>query len=305
MYNGILPVYKERGLTSHDVVFKLRKILKTKKVGHTGTLDPEVSGVLPICIGSATKVSDYIMEMGKSYEATVTLGISTTTEDQTGDTLEQKAVSESEVSPEAIDEVLKQFEGMITQIPPMYSSVKVNGRKLYEYARNNETVERPERQVNIINIKRISDLHFDNDICQFDITVECGKGTYIRTLATDIGKALNLPAHMSKLTRTQSGGFDLNHSYSLSDIAELHEHEALQRKLFPIEYGLKGLPQIMITDKTIKAKILNGQKFYKSEFNAAIQTQVVMVDDESEKVLAIYEPHPDKIDEIKPKKVFN
>ncbi|MDH9160442.1 tRNA pseudouridine(55) synthase TruB [Staphylococcus succinus] len=305
MYNGILPVYKERGLTSHDVVFKLRKILKTKKVGHTGTLDPEVSGVLPICIGSATKVSDYIMEMGKSYEATVTLGISTTTEDQTGDTLEQKAVSESEVSPEAIDEVLKQFEGIITQIPPMYSSVKVNGRKLYEYARNNETVERPERQVNIINIKRISDLHFDNDICQFDITVECGKGTYIRTLATDIGKALNLPAHMSKLTRTQSGGFDLNHSYSLSDIAELHEHEALQRKLFPIEYGLKGLPQIMITDKTIKAKILNGQKFYKSEFNAAIQTQVVMVDDESEKVLAIYEPHPDKIDEIKPKKVFN
>lgn len=305
MYNGILPVYKERGLTSHDVVFKLREILKTKKVGHTGTLDPEVSGVLPICIGSATKVSDYIMEMGKSYEATVTLGISTTTEDQTGDTLEQKAVSESEVSPEAIDEVLKQFEGIITQIPPMYSSVKVNGRKLYEYARNNETVERPERQVNIINIKRISDLHFDNDICQFDITVECGKGTYIRTLATDIGKALNLPAHMSKLTRTQSGGFDLNHSYSLSDIAELHEHEALQRKLFPIEYGLKGLPQIMITDKTIKAKILNGQKFYKSEFNAAIQTQVVMVDDESEKVLAIYEPHPDKIDEIKPKKVFN
>ncbi|RIN22994.1 tRNA pseudouridine(55) synthase TruB [Staphylococcus succinus] len=305
MYNGILPVYKERGLTSHDVVFKLRKILKTKKVGHTGTLDPEVSGVLPICIGSATKVSDYIMEMGKSYEATVTLGISTTTEDQTGDTLEQKAVSESEVSPKAIDEVLKQFEGIITQIPPMYSSVKVNGRKLYEYARNNETVERPERQVNIINIKRISDLHFDNNICQFDITVECGKGTYIRTLATDIGKALNLPAHMSKLTRTQSGGFDLNHSYSLSDIAELHEHEALQRKLFPIEYGLKGLQQIMITDKTIKAKILNGQKFYKSEFNAAIQTQVVMVDDESEKVLAIYEPHPDKIDEIKPKKVFN
>lgn len=305
MYNGILPVYKERGLTSHDVVFKLRKILKTKKVGHTGTLDPEVSGVLPICIGSATKVSDYIMEMGKSYEATVTLGISTTTEDQTGDTLEQKDISDSEVSHEAIDEVLKQFEGIITQIPPMYSSVKVNGRKLYEYARNNETVERPERQVNIINIKRISDLHFANDICQFDITVECGKGTYIRTLATDIGKALSLPAHMSKLTRTQSGGFDLNHSYSLSDIAELHEHEALQRKLFPIEYGLKGLPQIMITDKTIKAKILNGQKFYKSEFNAAIQTQVVMVDDESEKVLAIYEPHPDKIDEIKPKKVFN
>lgn len=305
MYNGILPVFKDRGLTSHDVVFKLRKILKTKKVGHTGTLDPEVSGVLPICIGSATKVSDYIMEMGKTYEATVSLGITTTTEDQTGDILEQLAVNKEDVSSKSIDDVLQQFEGELVQIPPMYSSVKVNGKKLYEYARNNQEVERPKRMVNIYQIKRTSNLRFVDDTCQFDIIVECGKGTYIRTLATDIGKALGFPAHMSKLTRTQSGGFDIQDSLTLEDIKSLHEHDALHEKLFPIEYGLKGIKQILISDDAIKSKILNGQKFYKSEFKQRIDDIVVMVDDTTHKVLAIYEPHPEKLDEIKPKKVFN
>ncbi|PTE93210.1 tRNA pseudouridine(55) synthase TruB, partial [Staphylococcus cohnii] len=144
MYNGVLPVFKARGLTSHDVVFKLRKILGTKKIGHTGTLDPEVSGVLPICIGPATKVSDYIMDMGKTYRATVSIGRSTTTEDQTGDILTEQQVDTTMITTAKIDAVLKAFEGTITQIPPMYSSVKVNGKKLYEYARNNEEVERPQ-----------------------------------------------------------------------------------------------------------------------------------------------------------------
>ena len=184
MYNGILPVYKERGLTSHDVVFKLRKILKTKKVGHTGTLDPEVAGVLPICIGNATKVSDYIMEMGKSYKATVFLGVSTSTEDQTGETIEVKEIEHASIEDKAIDDVLNQFKGEITQIPPMYSSVKVRGKKLYEYARKNIEVERPERVVYIKDIIRTSNLTFDQQGCQFDIFVTCGKGTYIRTLAT-------------------------------------------------------------------------------------------------------------------------
>ena len=305
MYNGILPVYKERGLTSHDVVFKLRKILKTKKIGHTGTLDPEVSGVLPICIGPATKVSDYIMEMGKSYKATVTLGSSTTTEDQTGEVIERKLVNQGEFSNQIIDEVLQHFEGIITQIPPMYSSVKVNGKKLYEYARNNEEVKRPQRQVKIMYIKRISDLTYTEESCHFDILVECGKGTYIRTLATDIGMALSYPAHMSKLTRIQSGGFDIEESFTLNDIKTLHEHEALQEKLFPIEYGLKGLNKILISDKVVKGKILNGQKFYKNEFTEIIDTMVAMTDANNNKVLAIYAPHPEKNNEIKPKKVFN
>ncbi|WP_210134169.1 tRNA pseudouridine(55) synthase TruB [Staphylococcus sp. GDY8P119P] len=305
MYNGILPVYKERGLTSHDVVFKLRKILKTKKVGHTGTLDPEVSGVLPICIGSATKVSDYIMEMGKTYFATVYLGFSTTTEDQTGEILEKKHIEENTLIEAQIDSAIARFEGVITQIPPMYSSVKVNGKKLYEYARKNETVERPSREVEIYDIKRASDLRFENRGCQFDIRVKCGKGTYIRTLATDIGKMLDIPAHMSKLTRIQSGGFDIEDSLSIEHVQSLHEHETLQENLFPIEYGLRGLEKVNISNENQKNKILNGQKFSKNEFDQSINTLVVMFDTKENKALAIYTPHPDKPYEIKPKKVFN
>ncbi|AQM42003.1 tRNA pseudouridine(55) synthase TruB [Staphylococcus cohnii] len=305
MYNGILPVYKERGLTSHDVVFKLRKILKTKKVGHTGTLDPEVSGVLPICIGSATKVSDYIMEMGKTYFATVYLGFSTTTEDQTGEILEKKHIEENTLLEAQIDSAIARFEGVITQIPPMYSSVKVNGKKLYEYARKNETVERPSREIEIYDIKRASDLRFENLGCQFDIRVKCGKGTYIRTLATDIGKMLDIPAHMSKLTRIQSGGFDIEDSLSIEHVQSLHEHETLQENLFPIEYGLRGLKKVNISNENQKNKILNGQKFSKNEFDHSINTLVVMFDTKENKALAIYTPHPDKPYEIKPKKVFN
>ena len=130
MYNGILPVYKERGLTSHDVVFKLRKILKTKKIGHTGTLDPEVAGVLPICIGPATRVSDYIMDMGKSYKATVSIGESTTTEDQTGEVINKVNIAPNELNERQVDLILEDFQGIITQVPPMYSSVKSEWQKI-------------------------------------------------------------------------------------------------------------------------------------------------------------------------------
>ncbi|UXR31910.1 tRNA pseudouridine(55) synthase TruB [Staphylococcus simulans] len=304
MMEGILPVFKERGLTSHDVVFKLRKILHIKKVGHTGTLDPEVNGVLPICVGGATKVSDYIMEMGKAYQATVTVGVSTTTEDQTGEVLETKAVSK-DLTADKIDEAILSFVGGIEQIPPMYSSVKVNGRKLYEYARNNETVERPKRKVRIYEIERNSEIRYKDDTCSFDIFIRCGKGTYIRTLATDIGRALGYPAHMSQLTRVESGGFSIDESLTLDQIDELYKQEALQEKLFPIEYGLKGLPHIQIDDPNIKKRILNGQKFYKNEFSEAIDEVTVMEDKETEKALALYIPHAEKPNEIKPKKVFN
>lgn len=301
---GILPVFKARGLTSHDVVFKLRKILHTKKVGHTGTLDPEVNGVLPICVGGATKVSDYIMEMGKAYQATVTIGVSTTTEDQTGEVLETKAVSKA-LTADKIDEAILSFVGEIEQIPPMYSSVKVNGRKLYEYARNNETVERPKRKVRIYEIERNSEIRYENETCAFDMFIRCGKGTYIRTLATDIGRALGYPAHMSQLTRVESGGFSIDESLTLEQIDELYKQEALQDKLFPIEYGLKGLPHIQIEDQNIKKRILNGQKFYKHEFSEAIDAVTVMEDKETGKALALYIPHAEKPNEIKPKKVFN
>lgn len=305
MYNGILPVYKERGLTSHDVVFKLRKILKTKKIGHTGTLDPEVSGVLPVCIGTATRVSDYVMDMGKSYNATITLGESTTTEDQTGEVIDKIDVQENAININKVDAVLKQFEGIIEQVPPMYSSVKVNGKKLYEYARKGETVERPIRKVNIDSIARTSELQFEDGKCHFNIEVKCGKGTYIRTLATDIGKQLGYPAHMSLLTRINSGGFDIQDSITLDQISQLHEQDTLQSNLFPLEYGLKSLPKIYVSDENIKTRILNGQKFNKKQFNQTIEQQLVFIDSETEKVMAIYIQHPEKNHEIKPKKVFN
>lgn len=305
MYNGILPVYKERGLTSHDVVFKLRKILKTKKIGHTGTLDPEVSGVLPVCIGTATRVSDYVMDMGKSYNATITLGESTTTEDQTGEVIDKIDAQENAININKVDAVLKQFEGIIEQVPPMYSSVKVNGKKLYEYARKGETVERPVRKVNIDSIARTSELQFEDGKCHFNIEVKCGKGTYIRTLATDIGKQLGYPAHMSLLTRINSGGFDIKDSITLDQISQLHEQDTLQSNLFPLKYGLKSLPKIYVSDENIKTRILNGQKFNKKQFNQTIEQQLVFIDSETEEVMAIYIQHPDKNHEIKPKKVFN
>ncbi|MBV5190276.1 tRNA pseudouridine(55) synthase TruB [Staphylococcus chromogenes] len=305
MYHGILPVYKPRSMTSHDVVFKLRKILKTKKIGHTGTLDPEVDGVLPICIGQATKVSDYVMDMGKTYQAEITLGIATTTEDQTGEVLEQTIIEEGDVTNTQIDQVLASFQGIITQIPPMYSSVKVNGKKLYEYARRGETVERPARQVKITHIERLNQVDFDKECATFSIEVSCGKGTYIRTLATDIGKQLNLPAHMSRLTRLESGGFHIDQALSLERIAEKHQNHTLSDFILPMIYGLKALPMVYIEDKQLKQRISNGQKLSRQQFNMTTQNQLVFVDAATDAVIAIYEAHPTHRTEIKPKKVFN
>ncbi len=305
MYHGILPVYKPRGLTSHDVVFKLRKILKTKKVGHTGTLDPEVDGVLPICIGQATKVSDYVMDMGKTYIAEVTLGSATSTEDQTGEIVEQRPVEKHTLTHAHIDATLEKFVGEITQVPPMYSSVKVNGKKLYEYARQGQTVDRPSRKVHIQHIKRLNDVTFNEECATFNIEVACGKGTYIRTLATDIGKCLNYPAHMSRLTRTDSGGFHIDQALSLDRIAEMHEDGTLSDALLPMLYGLKALPIVNVSQEDLKSRILNGQKFKRHLFNFPHDSQIVFVDESTNDVLAIYELHPSNHAEIKPKKVFN
>ncbi|AVQ32885.1 tRNA pseudouridine(55) synthase TruB [Staphylococcus muscae] len=305
MYHGILPVFKPRGLTSHDVVFKLRKILKTKKVGHTGTLDPEVDGVLPICIGQATKVSDYVMDMGKTYHAEVTIGVSTTTEDQTGDVVDQKQVDANVITNQVVDDILKEFTGWITQIPPMYSSVKVNGKKLYEYARQGLEVERPERQVYIENIQRVSDVITTNGKATFEMDVTCGKGTYIRTLATDIGKALGYPAHMSRLTRTNSGGFDVAQALTLDTIQERHDEETLTDALLPLIYGLKAFPQYKVHDANLIQRIKNGQKFERAQFDIDFDQTLIMVDATTDQVLAIYEVHPSRANEIKPKKVFN
>lgn len=301
--DGILAIHKEVGMTSHDVVFKLRKILKTKKVGHTGTLDPEVSGVLPICVGKATRVSDYVMESGKSYRAEVTIGVSTTTEDQTGEIVDQKRVDQNLWDKDEMIATLKQLEGDIEQIPPMYSAVKVNGKKLYEYARQNIEVERPVRRVHINSIDLISDIIYENDICKFEIEVECGKGTYIRTLATQIGTLLNYPAHMSHLIRLKSGGFTLNQAIKLDDLREIVEQDKLQDVILPLEYGLNGLTKITVHDKNIVTRIQNGQKIEKSLIDESKHDGEFVVWYE-DKAIAIMDTYDKNETLYKPKKVF-
>lgn len=301
--DGILAIHKEVGMTSHDVVFKLRKILKTKKVGHTGTLDPEVSGVLPICVGKATRVSDYVMESGKSYRAEVTIGVSTTTEDQTGEIVDQKRINQNLWDKDEIIATLKQLEGDIEQIPPMYSAVKVNGKKLYEYARQNIEVERPVRRVHINSIDLISDIIYENDICKFEIEVECGKGTYIRTLATQIGALLNYPAHMSHLIRLKSGGFTLNQAIKLDDLREIVEQDKLQDVILPLEYGLNGLTKITVHDKNIVTRIQNGQKIEKSLIDESKHDGEFVVWYE-DKAIAIMDTYDKNETLYKPKKVF-
>jgi len=301
--DGILAIHKEVGMTSHDVVFKLRKILKTKKVGHTGTLDPEVSGVLPICVGKATRVSDYVMESGKSYRAEVTIGVSTTTEDQTGEIVDQKRVDQNLWDKDEMIATLKQLEGDIEQIPPMYSAVKVNGKKLYEYARQNIEVERPVRRVHINSIDLISDIIYENDTCKFEIEVECGKGTYIRTLATQIGALLNYPAHMSHLIRLKSGGFSLEQAIKLDDLREIVEQDKLQDVILPLEYGLNGLTKITVHDKNIVTRIQNGQKIEKSLIDESKHDGEFVVWYE-DKAIAIMDTYDKNETLYKPKKVF-
>ncbi|ECL7896304.1 TPA: tRNA pseudouridine(55) synthase TruB [Listeria innocua] len=298
--NGIIPLWKERGMTSHDCVFKLRKILHTKKVGHTGTLDPEVEGVLPICIGRATKLAEYVTDEGKVYVAEITLGKSTTTEDATGETVATKDLAE--ISVEELQVALTKLTGKITQIPPMFSAVKVNGKKLYEYARAGIEVERPSRQVDIYSLVRldgISPLTESNPT--FKLEISCGKGTYIRTLAVMIGELLGYPAHMSKLERTRSGFFKKEDCLTLAEIDEKMQANDTDF-LYPLEKGIESMAKLEI-DEDIHAKVLNGVLLPKSLFQTVEnEPRVALIFQEN--LTAIYKPHPEKQDLFKPEKVI-
>lgn len=236
--DGILPLYKERGMTSNDAVFKCRKIFKTKKVGHSGTLDPNVDGVLPICIGKATKVVNYMMDSGKIYQGQITLGFATTTEDLDGEIIEETPLK-TPFSSEEITQAMQSLTGEMIQIPPMYSAVKVNGRRLYDYARCGDPVQRPQRKIYVEYYKQTKAPIFDEEQQQQTIFFEvaCGRGTYIRTLAVDLGKKLGVAAVMSDLTRLKSGGFGIGQAVSLEQLAQMSE-EQLQTKLQPIEHAL-------------------------------------------------------------------
>lgn len=237
--NGIINIYKELGFTSHDVVAKARGILKMKRIGHTGTLDPQAEGVLPICVGVATKASDLLTNKDKRYVATVTLGVTTTTEDATGEIIDTKPV---DVTKKQIQEVVDSFIGTYMQTPPMYSALKVNGKKLYELAREGVVVERKSREIKIYECNITKYL----SPSEFVIDVKCSKGTYIRTLCKDIGDALGTGAHMKSLQRTEVGNFNIGNSITLSQLEKLKEDDDLESCLIKTDQLFLDLPALHV-----------------------------------------------------------
>ena len=243
--DGIILVNKEENMTSRDVVNKIVHILNTKKVGHTGTLDPLATGVLVICVGKALKVQEYITQLEKEYIAEITFGINTDTLDITGNIFEEK---ESYITNEEIDKVLKSFIGDYDMEVPIYSAVKVNGKRLYEYARNNIKVDLPIHKVKINSLERISSVENNKVLIKCNVS----KGTYIRSLVRDICKRLNTIGVMSKLTRTKQGKFNIEDCYTLDEIRN-NEY-----KLIPI-IDFIDLPKVEV-DESIYKKISNGVK---------------------------------------------
>lgn len=281
--NGILLVNKPKDFTSRDVVNKLTHILKTKKIGHTGTLDPIATGVLVVCIGNTTKLCELLTSKYKEYIATIKLGIKTDTLDITGNIIEQK---EYQVTEEQIINTLNSFKGTSTQTTPIYSAVKVNGKKLYEYAREGIEVTLPTREINITNIELIS---FKDDEITFKTTVS--KGTYIRALIDDICTKLNTVGTMSSLTRTKQGNYTIEDTYTLEQIEEG------TYKLLTIEEVLKDIETISITEEQYN-KVKNGSiidRIFKEDI-ACLKY--------NNKIVAIYQTYHNDTSKAKPYKMF-
>lgn len=281
--NGILAIYKEKGYTSRDVVNILSKELGTKKIGHTGTLDPLATGVLVVCVGQGLKLVELLTNHDKEYIAKIRLGIETDTLDITGTVLKEEEVRA--FSKKEIEEALKNFTGKIKQMVPKYSAIKVNGKKLYEYARNDIEVELPVREVEIYDLKLISDIKNN----EFYIKCHVSKGTYIRSLVRDIGYVLGTVATMVELERTKLGSFSLEDTYTLEDI-----QDGMYQLLEPVD--VLDLPKVSV-DKEMEKKIKNGQvlkKFFDEE--------MVMIMNQNDQLIAIYQKSENEF--VKPYRMF-
>ncbi|TCT15048.1 tRNA pseudouridine55 synthase [Natranaerovirga pectinivora] len=297
MINGIINVYKEKGYTSHDVVAKLRRILNQRKIGHTGTLDPEAEGVLPICLGKGTKVSGLLTDTDKVYEAVLKLGITTDTQDHTGRILEEKAI---EVTQEQIEEVIKSFIGEYHQIPPMYSALKVKGKKLYELAREGIEIERKSRTIfihyiNVLDIKP----------SEIKMVVKCSKGTYIRTLCHDIGQKLGCGGHMMALKRTEVGIFNVDQSITLDQIDILMSNNELEDYIYPVQDLFKEYNSTIVKEDQYKY-LYNGNKLDIHKLNLTITMEpdeIIRVYDENNQFIGLYQYIVDE-KVLKPIKIF-
>ena len=244
MIHGIVIVHKEKGFTSHDVVAKMRGICGQKKIGHTGTLDPEATGVLPVCLGNGTKLCDMLTERDKEYVAMLRLGVETDTQDMTGTILSRRPVEAGE---EQVRETIMSFRGSYMQTPPMYSALKVNGKKLYELAREGKEVERQAREVRIEEIEIL-------DLCLpvVRFRVICSKGTYIRTLCADIGQKLGCGGAMESLERTRAGNFSLEEALTLTQLQELKDRGQLSKAVLPVESVFQNCPVLHVREDLVK-----------------------------------------------------
>ena len=249
--NGILLVNKEKEYTSHDVVAVVKKITG-EKVGHTGTLDPNATGVLPLLIGKATQISKYLINHDKKYIATLKLGIKTDTADGEGNVIEEQDINLINISKEKIEKILKKIIGKQEQIPPMYSAIKVNGKKLYDYARNGQTVEIKPRNIEIYSTKLI-----DYNQNEIEFEIECSKGTYIRTVCEKIAEELNTIGYMKELKRVQVGEFNIKNSYTIEEI--INNKGQLENRLILIEEIFNNKKSIELNNKQLQ-QFLNGVK---------------------------------------------
>ena len=296
MVNGIINVYKEKGYTSFDVVAKLRGILKQKKIGHTGTLDPDAEGVLPVCLGKATKVCDLLTDKSKEYEAVLLLGVVTDTQDITGKVLEQKEVT---VPEEKVREAVLSFVGDYMQVPPMYSALKVNGQKLCDLARAGKTVERKARPVKILSIDILK-----IDLPRVQMRVHCSKGTYIRTLCEDIGEKLDCGGCMESLLRTRVSEF------RVEDALKLEQIEALVKKEdFSFVHAVDSVfldYQKAVVSEQFDRVLYNGNRIEPEMIlneKESLTEKPVRIYDEKDHFIGIYEFQPER-GNFKPVKVF-
>lgn len=258
MYNGIINIYKEAGFTSHDVVAKLRGILKQKKIGHTGTLDPEAVGVLPVCLGKGAKVCDLLTDKDKVYETVMRLGVVTDTQDMTGNVLRESPVH---VTREELEAVMHQFLGDYDQIPPMYSALKVQGKKLYELAREGRVVERKPRRVQILGLELLG---LEEDGIHVHMRVHCSKGTYIRTLCHDIGERLGCGAAMEKLIRTRVGVFKIEDALTLAQVEDCVQNQQIDHLIRSIDSMFSMWPAGR-TGAAVDRLLYNGNMLYRKD----------------------------------------
>lgn len=304
--DGIINIYKEQGFTSHDVVAKLRGILKQKKIGHTGTLDPDAIGVLPVCLGKATKVCDLLTDKNKTYEAVLQLGVVTDTQDLSGVVLEEHLV---DCKKEEIIEAVMSFVGPYAQIPPMYSALKVNGKKLYELAREGKEVERKARQVEIFEII-IEDI--DEETHTVKMSVACSKGTYIRTLCHDIGEKLGCGGAMASLKRTKVSSFLLKDSIKLSEVEQFVKEGTIEQHVIQVDTLFQDL-EVLEVKADYQKYVDNGNKlevsFLVSEGSDNIFGKISLeikkeyrVYDAEKRFVGIFEAENRKT--LKPKKMF-